>query len=198
VGGAEVVLLLFLVGDVVVEFVVCDECSSDAEPDADSHKDQHVSSGVILWKGGQVGGLGWCQGDVGEDFHAAYEIRYRECEPSSAGALVAGDVDGRGDGPECDVRLGVDDVELERGAGERINAAAAAGDVGDGCYVVELEDEVGLRGAGDELIVAPGLEGRVDVVVGLGFVDGEVGVGAGVGEEDRVGCGDLCGHGCIW
>jgi hypothetical protein len=87
----------------------------------------------------------------------------------------------------------VDDSELECRTVDAVDVVVAAVGVHGG-HFAELEDQIGLVGRGDELVVVPFLERFVDVVVDLGGVDGKVRIGAEVGKEDAMrGC-DLGGH----
>ena len=94
--------------------------------------------------------------------------------------------------------FGVEDGELKGRTGDGIDADAIAADVSKGSDAFKLEDKIGLIWGVDELVATPGLQRRVDIVVGFGCVDGEVGVGAGVGEEDGLGLLDLGWDGSGW
>ena len=152
---------------------------------------------MVVGIGGEVGGFGLVEWLIGEDFDATDEVGDGDVEPVRAGDAAAGDWNGGVDGPERDVGLGILDGELEGGAVDGVGAGAVAVDAGDGSDVAELEDEVGLVGGADELEVSPGLEGCVDLAVGVLSGEGEVRVGAVVDEEDGVGSGDLRGDGSL-
>ena len=72
-----------------------------------------------------------------------------------------------------------------------MDVAVISADASDGGYVSKLEDKIGLLWGADEPITAPGLQRCIDVVEGFGFVDREVGVSTGVGEEDGLSLLDL-------
>ncbi len=194
---AEGVLRGFLIGKSVFELVVQDEGASDGRDDADTGEDQYGSGGVIFGEGGEVGGLIWRERYIGEDFDSAHKIGLRDRDPACEDLVLSCDVNGRGDGPEGDVGFGVEDGELKRRAGYGVDAAVIAGDVSNGSDVSKLEDKIGLFRGVDELIAAPGLQRRIDVVVGFGFVDGEVGVGARIGEKDGLGLLNLRWNGSV-
>ena len=87
--------------------------------------------------------------------------------------------------------FGVEDGELKSRTGDGMNAAAIPGHVSNGGDVSKLKDEIRLFWGTDEPIAAPSLQRSIDIVEGSGFVDGKVGVGAGVGEEDGLSVLDL-------
>src|SRR5271170_4554727 len=90
--------------------------------------------------------------------------------------------------------FGVEDGELKGRAGDGIDAPAIPGHLSNGGDVFKLENEIGSIWGVDEFVATPGLQRRVDIVESFGCVDWEVGVGAGVGEEDGLRLLDLGRH----
>lgn len=111
--------------------------------------------------------------------------------------LEDGVVGAFGERPEDGVGVGVDedDTELADGA-----AGVVAGDgLAEVDLVVELKDEVGFAGIGDELVAAELADASVEVVVGAEAVG--VFLVAGVAEEELVGGGEGGGErggGWVW
>jgi len=83
------------------------------------------------------------------------------------------------DGPEQEVGFGIADdevgLELPGGIGGDVlkTPGRVVADVGERGGDANLEDEVGVGGRGDELVLGPAFDGGVEGIVGVGAVEAE-------------------------
>jgi hypothetical protein len=141
---AEGVLRGFLIGQSVFVLVVRDEAACDGSADDDADDDERSSTVVVFGDGSEVSGLVWREWVTGDDFDSAYKVGFRDRHPACQDLVLSLDSYGRGNGPEGNIGIGVEDGELKGWAGDGIDAAAIAADVSNGSDAFKLEDEIGL------------------------------------------------------